>query len=478
MARGKLRIYLGAAPGVGKTFAMLNEGRRRVRARHRRRRRLRRDPRPREHRGADRRPRGRAPAPRSSTATRRSRRWTSTRSWPASPQVALVDELAHTNVPGSPQREAVAGRRGAARRGHRRDLDRQHPAPRVDERRRRGDHRHRAAGDDPRRGRAARPTRSSSSTRPRRRSAAAWPTATSTRPRRSTPRSATTSASGNLGALRELALMWVADRVDEALEEYRELHGIAGTWETPRAGRRRDHRRARRRGRAPARGRAWRCARAATCSASTSGRPTASPDRPTSGSTELRRLLAELGGEYHEVERRRRRRGADRRSPGPRTRPSSCSARASARAGPSSSAARSINRVLRVVGPDRRARHLDRARSTDGRPAGAADRRAGRYLSRRRQQVGWLLAVARPAAARRVAARSATRASGCPSVLLLFLLLVVVVAAVGGLLPGDRRRGQRLAARELLLHAAVHTFTIAEGENLLALLVFLVVAGS
>src|SRR3954453_9327570 len=29
MARGQLRLYLGAAPGVGKTFAMLNEGRRR-----------------------------------------------------------------------------------------------------------------------------------------------------------------------------------------------------------------------------------------------------------------------------------------------------------------------------------------------------------------------------------------------------------------------------------------------------------------
>ena len=29
MARGELRIYLGAAAGVGKTFAMLNEGRRR-----------------------------------------------------------------------------------------------------------------------------------------------------------------------------------------------------------------------------------------------------------------------------------------------------------------------------------------------------------------------------------------------------------------------------------------------------------------
>jgi K+-sensing histidine kinase KdpD len=29
MARGTLRIYLGAAPGVGKTYAMLDEGIRR-----------------------------------------------------------------------------------------------------------------------------------------------------------------------------------------------------------------------------------------------------------------------------------------------------------------------------------------------------------------------------------------------------------------------------------------------------------------
>ena len=29
MARGELRVYLGAAAGVGKTYAMLNEGRRR-----------------------------------------------------------------------------------------------------------------------------------------------------------------------------------------------------------------------------------------------------------------------------------------------------------------------------------------------------------------------------------------------------------------------------------------------------------------
>ena len=45
------------------------------------------------------------------------------------PQVALVDELAHTNVPGSRQRQALAGRGGTARRGHRRHLHRQRPAP-------------------------------------------------------------------------------------------------------------------------------------------------------------------------------------------------------------------------------------------------------------------------------------------------------------------------------------------------------------
>ena len=37
---------------------------------------------------------------------------------------------------------------------------------------------------------------------------------------------------GNLGALREIALLWTADRVDKALERYRELHGIATVWET------------------------------------------------------------------------------------------------------------------------------------------------------------------------------------------------------------------------------------------------------
>ncbi len=35
---------------------------------------------------------------------------------------------------------------------------------------------------------------------------------------------------GNLGALRELALLWLADRVDEGLELYRQDQGISETW--------------------------------------------------------------------------------------------------------------------------------------------------------------------------------------------------------------------------------------------------------
>src|SRR6185295_15340505 len=37
---------------------------------------------------------------------------------------------------------------------------------------------------------------------------------------------------GNLGALRELALLWIADQVEEGLAVYRARHGIEQPWET------------------------------------------------------------------------------------------------------------------------------------------------------------------------------------------------------------------------------------------------------
>ena len=145
--RGRLTVYLGAAPGVGKTYAMLGEAQRRLRARHRRGGRVRRDARPRADRRRSSTGSRWCRARRSPTAARPSPRWTPTPSSPAGRRSCCVDELAHTNVPGSRHEKRAAGRRGDPRGGHRRDHHRQHPAPRVAQRRGRADHRRPAARD-------------------------------------------------------------------------------------------------------------------------------------------------------------------------------------------------------------------------------------------------------------------------------------------------------------------------------------------
>ena len=67
------------------------------------------------------------------------------------PELALIDELAHTNAPGLEHAQALRGHRRRARRRHRRLLDRQRPAPREPQRPgRRADRRARAR-DVPRR---------------------------------------------------------------------------------------------------------------------------------------------------------------------------------------------------------------------------------------------------------------------------------------------------------------------------------------
>ncbi|MGW3834905.1 histidine kinase, partial [Streptomyces microflavus] len=100
MGRGKLRIYLGAAPGVGKTYAMLSEAHRRV------------------ERGTDvvvgfvehhGRPRTEVMLHGLELLPRREREYRGTAFTEMdvdavlerAPAVVLVDELAHTNVPGS-----------------------------------------------------------------------------------------------------------------------------------------------------------------------------------------------------------------------------------------------------------------------------------------------------------------------------------------------------------------------------------------
>jgi two-component system sensor histidine kinase KdpD len=101
MSRGRLRVYLGMAPGVGKTYAMLDEGRRR------------------QGRGTDvvvgfvethgrvhtaERLEDLEVVPRAHLSYRGSRfeEMDVDAVLARRPAVALVDELAHTNIPGSP----------------------------------------------------------------------------------------------------------------------------------------------------------------------------------------------------------------------------------------------------------------------------------------------------------------------------------------------------------------------------------------
>ena len=153
--RGSLRVYLGASPGVGKTFAMLNEGRRRV------------------ERGTDVvvgvvETHGRAQTAAQlqglEVVPRRAIEYRGTtllemdldcRPGPPTGRGARRRVRAHQH-PGVQARQALAGRRGDARRRHRRDHHRQRPAPRVAQRRRQPDHRHDPARDDPGRRRAPR----------------------------------------------------------------------------------------------------------------------------------------------------------------------------------------------------------------------------------------------------------------------------------------------------------------------------------
>ena len=153
--RAKLKIFFGFAPGVGKTYAML-EAARRLSAEgvdvvvgcvetHGRaetqslvagleilpRRAV-------EHRGVV--------LPEFDLDAALARK----------PALLLLDELAHTNAPGVPAREAMAGRPRPARRRHRRPHDVERPARRELERRRRADHDREGARDRARRGARAR----------------------------------------------------------------------------------------------------------------------------------------------------------------------------------------------------------------------------------------------------------------------------------------------------------------------------------
>ncbi|MBT2529642.1 sensor histidine kinase KdpD [Streptomyces sp. ISL-99] len=229
MGRGKLRIYLGAAPGVGKTYAMLAEAHRRVErgtdcvvafVEHHDRPRTevmlhgleqvgRREI---EYRGA-------AFTEMDVDAVLRRR-----------PAVALVDELAHTNVPGSRNAKRCQDVEELLQAGIDviSTVNIQHLESLGDVVESITGVRQRETVPDEVVRRADQIELVDMSPQALRRRMAHG---NIYKPDKLDAALSHYFRPGNLTALRELALLWVADRVDEYLQQYRGEHNIRSTWQ-------------------------------------------------------------------------------------------------------------------------------------------------------------------------------------------------------------------------------------------------------
>ncbi|MCW2761547.1 MAG: sensor histidine kinase KdpD [Marmoricola sp.] len=275
---------------------------------------------------------------------------------------------------------------------------------------------------------------------------------------------------GNLNALRELALLWTADRVDNALQEYREKHDITGTWE------------ARERvvvaltGGAEGETLVRRAARIAARSSGGGDLLAVHVARSdglsgaNQGALAAQRLLVEsLGGTYHQVL------GDDV--------PEALLA-----------FARAENATQLVLGDSRRptlARLFRAGTATDTiRASGDIDvhivthARTGLgvslphgrgSLSTQRKVRGYVLAVLLPPLLS-LGLVSFRGQLNLVSDMLLFLLVTVIVSLVGGLAPALIAAVTGSALLNYYFTPPLHTLTIRETNNTLALLVFVLVA--
>jgi two-component system sensor histidine kinase KdpD len=275
---------------------------------------------------------------------------------------------------------------------------------------------------------------------------------------------------GNLTALRELALVWLADKVDEQLDSYRTAHHISHTWET------------RERVVVSLTGgpegetlirRAARIAARATAGDLLAVHVT-KPDGLTGAdpqSLATQRLLVEsLGGSYHQV--------VGDNVPQALL-----------------DFARAENATQLVLGASRRGRlqaFLTGAGigATATRHSGDIDvhmvshERIGKGralpaftggLTRRRRLLGGLTAaLLLPALT--LALSGARSDVNLTSDILLFLLSVVTVSLVGGIWPAVAAAVVGSLLLNFYFVPPIHRFTIAEGNNVLALIVFVAVA--
>ena len=410
----------------------------------------------RRHRGPGRRASRWSRAARSSTGARRSRRWTSTARPRPAPAVALVDELAHTNAPGSRARRS-AGRtsRSCATRASTssprstsstssRSTTSSSGSPGVKQRETipdevargadqvelvdmapggaapaHGPRQHLRAGEGRRRPRQLLPARQP------RRAARAGP-----------------HVGGRPGRRRAPGLQG-------------QPTGSSSTWETRERVVVARHRRAERRAADPAGGPHGQRGRAATCSACT-----CSPsDGLAEGPSDLLRRAPDAA---RGPRRRRTTRSSgptspprSPTSPAPRTPPSSCSARAAGRGGPSSSAGRSSTTSSTAPAASTSTSSA-RSRVTTGpargprRGAPAAPRRVAPSAASRLARRGWSASRCSRSRWPTSAARSACRATCCCTCCSSWS-----AAAVGGVGPAAAAAVARVPLRELVLHAAV-----------------------
>ena len=410
----------------------------------------------------------------STTGAPPSRRWTSTRCWPVGPQVALVDELAHTNVPGCrndkrwqdveellaagidvistvniqhlesvndvveeitgiQQLETVPDEvvRAAdqielvdmAPEALRRRMAHGNIYGRRQGRRRPGQL---LPGRQPLGAARAGPALDR---RPGRRGAAA----TTARPTASTGRGRPGSASSSPSPARRAA-------------------------RTSSAGR-------------PG----WPPAPTPSWSASTSG-PTPGSTRPTTGLDEHRRLLADLGGVYHEVVGSDPAESLVRFALAENATQLVLGATSRPRWREVLSGGSVINRVIRGAGPiDVHVISGDEAPGGDGERLLPPRRRRPTALPPGRQAAGWVMcAVGIPLLTLLLLA--VEQHLNLPSEMLLYLLFVGAVAVVGGLWPALVAAVATSLIVNWFFTPPVHTWTIAETDNVVALVVFLLVA--
>ncbi|GAB79209.1 sensor histidine kinase [Austwickia chelonae] len=470
MRRGTLRIYLGAAPGVGKTVAMLGEGHRRA------------------ERGADvvvgfvethdraytaRAASGLETIPRRVT-TYRGVEFTELDTdavLARSPQVVLVDELAHSNVPGSARRRRyedievlLAAGIDVVSTVNIQHLESLNDAVFAIT----GVRQRETVPDGVVRGADQIELVDMSPESLRRRMAHG----NVYKAEKVDAALASYFRPGNLAALRELALLWLADRVDERLESYRADHEIRSSW--------------------PARERVVvavtagpegesvlrRGARIASRGAG--GELTAVYVRrsdgligsETSTVTARHTLTQELGGQFHTVA------GDDI-------------------AEAILAFARRVNASQIVLGASSRSRwarlfsegvgdqvvagsgDIDVHLVTHARVAagGGAGRRSRVGLGRARVRLGWASALAGPAALTGILV-AAQGYHQLPLDVMLYLAVAVGVALLGGLGPALLCSVLGALMLNWFFTPPLHTFTVAEPVNMILLVVYLLVSAA